>query len=264
VKLYNPLAVRRHLIALAAAEDEGQGTASANALAEIRTRQTRRGLERILVSGKSAEARKRAAWALGFLHYEEAVSKKVFPAQPLTWVSDTTPLPSRTVTQLIVTHADGHMSRCSGTFVAPDAVLTNAKHAPQLGYTLSMACATNAWIQWVVPPLLCILACNREQDAPEWMKNTALPPQPLSEEQTRSFRACATQADCEITLNGCCDCANGGEDVAVNKARVVEFRQQFDCSQTHCNNEGTMAPCRSGEVSCVDGLCRYAKPKPRR
>jgi HEAT repeat protein len=72
VKLYNPLAVRRHLSALAAAEDEGQGTASANALAEIRTRQTRRGLERILVSGKSAEARKRAAWALGFLHDEDA------------------------------------------------------------------------------------------------------------------------------------------------------------------------------------------------
>jgi HEAT repeat protein len=72
VKLYNPLAVRRHLSALASAEDEGQGTASANALAEIRTRQTRRGLERILVSGKSAEARKRAAWALGFLHDEDA------------------------------------------------------------------------------------------------------------------------------------------------------------------------------------------------
>jgi HEAT repeat protein len=72
VKLYNPLAVRRHLIALASAEDEGQGTASANALAEIRTRQTRRGLERILLSGRSAEARKRAAWALGFLHDEDA------------------------------------------------------------------------------------------------------------------------------------------------------------------------------------------------
>jgi HEAT repeat protein len=72
VKLYNPLAVRRHLIALAAAEDEGQGTASANALSEIRTGQTRRGLERILVSGRSAEARKRAAWALGFLSHEQA------------------------------------------------------------------------------------------------------------------------------------------------------------------------------------------------
>jgi HEAT repeat protein len=72
VKLYNPLEVRRHLMALASAEDEGQGTASANALAEIRTRQTRRGLERILVSGKSAEARKRAAWALGFLRDEDA------------------------------------------------------------------------------------------------------------------------------------------------------------------------------------------------
>lgn len=72
MKLYNPLAVRRHLIALAAAEDEGQGTASANALSQIRTRQTRRGLERILVSGRSPEARKRAAWALGFLNDGEA------------------------------------------------------------------------------------------------------------------------------------------------------------------------------------------------
>ena len=72
MKLYNPLTVRRHLIALAAAEDDGQGTASANALSVIRTRQTRRGLERILASGRSAEARKRAAWALGFLNDDHA------------------------------------------------------------------------------------------------------------------------------------------------------------------------------------------------
>jgi HEAT repeat protein len=72
VKLYNPLAVRRHLNALASAQGEGQGTAPANALSEIPTRQTRRGLERILLSGRSAEARKRAAWALGFLNDEEA------------------------------------------------------------------------------------------------------------------------------------------------------------------------------------------------
>jgi HEAT repeat protein len=74
MKLYNPLTVRRHLNALAAAEGEGQGTAPANALSQIRTRQTRRGLERILVSGRSPEARKRAAWALGFLNDEEAAS----------------------------------------------------------------------------------------------------------------------------------------------------------------------------------------------
>lgn len=56
----------------------------------------------------------------------QATDKKLFPAQPLSWVSDTTTLPNRTATQLIVTHADGYMTRCSGTFVAPDAVLTNA------------------------------------------------------------------------------------------------------------------------------------------
>lgn len=112
--------------------------------------------------------------------------------------------------------------------------------------------------------LLGAASCKTEEAAPAWLNSAALPPKPLSEEQTRPFRGCETQADCEITLNGCCDCANGGEDIAVNKQQVAAFRRRFDCSQTHCNNEGAMAPCRSGEVSCVDGLCRYARPAARR
>jgi HEAT repeat protein len=72
VKLHNPLAVRRHLLALAAAEGEGTGVPPANALSKMPTGQTRRGLERILASGKSVESRRMAAWALGFLSDDHA------------------------------------------------------------------------------------------------------------------------------------------------------------------------------------------------
>jgi HEAT repeat protein len=72
VKLHNPLAIRRHLIALAAAEGEGTGVPPATALSQLPARQTRRGLERILASGKSVEARRMAAWALGFLADDHA------------------------------------------------------------------------------------------------------------------------------------------------------------------------------------------------
>lgn len=72
MKLHNPLAIRRHLIALAAAEGEGTGVPPATALSQLPGRQTRRGLERILASGKSVESRRMAAWALGFLADDHA------------------------------------------------------------------------------------------------------------------------------------------------------------------------------------------------
>jgi HEAT repeat protein len=72
VKLHNPLAIRRHLAALAAAEREGAGVAPATALSQAQTTQTRRGLERILAAGKSVESRRMAAWALGFLADDRA------------------------------------------------------------------------------------------------------------------------------------------------------------------------------------------------
>lgn len=54
------------------------------------------------------------------------VEKRLFSSAPLSWVSNTSQLPARRATQLIVTHANGVKRRCSGTVVGTDAVLTNA------------------------------------------------------------------------------------------------------------------------------------------
>lgn len=83
--------------------------------------------------------------------------------------------------------------------------------------------------------------------------------QPLPEAETREYRSCETDADCEYANNGCCDCSNGGEDIAINRAKKPEFRARFTCDQP-CSTRGPL--CGGGRVSCEQHLCTYTPPSP--
>jgi hypothetical protein len=83
-------------------------------------------------------------------------------------------------------------------------------------------------------------------------------PMPLSQSET--YRHCQTAADCVAVTNGCCDCANGGSDIAINRQQQEAFRAQFKCSPM-CTMVGAVPPCLSGEVSCEANLCSYRAPK---
>ena len=102
-----------------------------------------------------------------------------------------------------------------------------------------------------------------EEDAPDWLKHPGPPQRPMSAAESAPYRSCSRDTDCVVALNGCCNCANGGEDIAVNKARREAFAAHFDCSRTHCTEMGAMAPCGSGSVQCVEGLCTYRAPAAR-
>lgn len=80
---------------------------------------------------------------------------------------------------------------------------------------------------------------------------------PLDKFELGRFQYCGSDADCIHVTNGCCDCANGGEDVAINKDYQERFRQKFDCLNVACTMRAAEPPCGSGVVSCVDHKCRY-------
>lgn len=77
---------------------------------------------------------------------------------------------------------------------------------------------------------------------------------PLPEPETRAYRACTHADECEYVTNGCCDCNNGGADLAVRRDMKAEFRKRFVCDQP-CTVVGPL--CGQGTVSCEQGLCTY-------
>jgi hypothetical protein len=91
--------------------------------------------------------------------------------------------------------------------------------------------------------------------------DTSMGTPPMAEPETRAYRACKADSDCVYAQNGCCDCVNGGEAIAVNRDKVGEFKAKFDCSEASCTAKMYMEGCDSGVASCKLGLCQYALKK---
>ena len=81
---------------------------------------------------------------------------------------------------------------------------------------------------------------------------------PMPEAETRTYRACTSDADCVYTHNGCCDCVNGGQDLAVNRAQHDAFRAKFACAAVGCTEMA--GDCGQGRVSCEQNVCTYHRP----
>jgi len=79
---------------------------------------------------------------------------------------------------------------------------------------------------------------------------------PLSSYELGRYQYCGDDRDCMAAVNGCCDCANGGEDVSVNKERFEAFRARFSCMYVGCGEKDGQK-CGTGLVSCVNHKCRY-------
>ena len=82
-------------------------------------------------------------------------------------------------------------------------------------------------------------------------------PIPLTEQEMLSYRACDNDTDCVFVNNGCCDCANGGKEAAINKNFVDEFNGQFACEDISCTAMARIPACGSGSVSCLENKCEY-------
>jgi hypothetical protein len=118
-----------------------------------------------------------------------------------------------------------------------------------------------------LPLLILLLSCTHkpvpdtiEEETPEWLRESnGKPPNPVSEAESRDYRACSRDDECVYVLNGCCDCANGGDNFAVRADKRDSFLTRFaECKKFPCTEMGAMEPCGSGHVSCKQGLCSYA------
>ena len=87
--------------------------------------------------------------------------------------------------------------------------------------------------------------------APEPLRN----PMPAAELDT--YRACERDDDCMWITNGCCDCANGGVEVAIARARKATFESRFACGGTPCTSRGREIDCGAGSVACESNLCVF-------
>ncbi len=80
---------------------------------------------------------------------------------------------------------------------------------------------------------------------------------PLSDFELARYQYCGDDRDCTIVVNGCCDCANGGQEVAISRDRVEAFKKRFECLYAQCEHRPAVPPCKNGVVSCLDHKCKY-------
>ena len=83
---------------------------------------------------------------------------------------------------------------------------------------------------------------------------------PINDFELGRYQYCGADSDCVVATNGCCDCANGGKDVSVNKERLADFQKRFDCLYSKCGDKPSDPICGSGVVSCVMHKCQYFPP----
>jgi len=73
-----------------------------------------------------------------------------------------------------------------------------------------------------------------------------------------NFQECAKDDDCVYANNGFCDCANGGEQVAVNKDNLEDFENLFKPKTVPCTKKGSPIPCDiGGGIKCESGQCVF-------
>ena len=80
---------------------------------------------------------------------------------------------------------------------------------------------------------------------------------PIPAADLAEYRKCTTDKDCIYVNNGCCDCANGGEEIAINNTKKSDFLNLFDCQKTACTKIARIPACGTGTVSCESGLCVF-------
>ena len=79
----------------------------------------------------------------------------------------------------------------------------------------------------------------------------------ISDYELSKYQYCGVDNDCIVVSNGCCDCANGSEDVSINKDKLEDFKKRFNCLNYSCTKNDPEPRCAGGVVSCISNQCHY-------
>lgn len=82
---------------------------------------------------------------------------------------------------------------------------------------------------------------------------------PLPAAEVKQYQACHHTADCVRVDNGCCDCANGGDTIAIHRKHEKTFRAFFKCDKTPCTQKA--GDCTFQEPVCKNGFCELGPQK---
>jgi hypothetical protein len=84
-----------------------------------------------------------------------------------------------------------------------------------------------------------------------------VPTAPLPMLEVVQYQACDDSSECIRVDNGCCDCANGGQTIAINRKFESEFRAKFDCDRVVCTQRA--GSCQFLDPVCQSGRCVLGK-----
>jgi hypothetical protein len=73
--------------------------------------------------------------------------------------------------------------------------------------------------------------------------------------------ACATDADCVLVTDGCCDCANGGKQRAVPK-RAPRPAADPACKEVMCTMMMSTDPSCGKRAACLEHACAMREARP--
>jgi hypothetical protein len=76
-------------------------------------------------------------------------------------------------------------------------------------------------------------------------------------------KECKVAADCAVTPEDCCDCANGGRQHAIAKVKVAaaQASREAHCKHTMCTMMISTDPTCGMRADCVAGQCTMVKKK---
>lgn len=77
---------------------------------------------------------------------------------------------------------------------------------------------------------------------------------PLPAEYFRAYQTCDHDSDCVRANNGCCDCANGGEVIAIHRKHEKDVRDLFRCPHVMCTQ-------RAGDCMFQVPYCKRTRPE---
>lgn len=93
-----------------------------------------------------------------------------------------------------------------------------------------------------------VISCAQDSD-----KYTS----PVTASVLSQYQGCNVNSDCVWFNNGCCDCANGGQETAVNRNMNAQAADLFNCAGVACTMRAKIPPCGTGSVFCNSNKCEF-------